>query len=72
MKVGDIVKPTKESGFILCCGSGWYEDAVVVSMSPLMLKSREGDMTWISTIKEEYFYVVGEIDHETYINYYCR
>lgn len=71
MEVGDIVKPTKESGFILASGSGWYSDAVVVSLSPFILKSREVDMTWFRT-KKENFEVVGKIDHETFITCYCR
>ena len=53
MKVGNIVKPTKESGFILACGSGWYSEAVVISEEPFVLTSLESDMRWESTIKKE-------------------
>ena len=60
MKAGNIVKPTKESGFVLACGSGWYSEAVVISEDPFILTSLESDMRWESTIKKENFEVIGE------------
>ena len=66
MKVGNIVKPTKESGFILACGSGWYSEAVVISEEPFVLTSLESDMRWESTIKKEDFQVIGEADKATF------
>ena len=65
MKVGNIVKPTKESGFILACGSGWYSEAVVISEEPFVLTSLESDMRWESTIKKEDFEVIGKADKAT-------
>ena len=32
MKVGNIVKPTKESGFYLVSGGQWYDEAVIISL----------------------------------------
>lgn len=68
MKVGNIVKPTTESGFVLACGCGCYDKAVVISETPFVLTSLESDMRWEFTIKKEYFDVVGEADEATLEN----
>ncbi len=44
IQVGDIVVAKRPS--VLCCGSGIYPDAVVMSRTPLILTSREADMVW--------------------------
>lgn len=62
MKIGDIVKPTIESRYILASGCGRYPDAIVISIQPFILVSRETDMKWQATIKQEYFEVVGTAD----------
>jgi len=68
MEVGNIVEPTKESGFILHCGTGCYKDAVVISSEPFILTSRESDMKWQATIKKEDFEITGDIDKITLKN----
>lgn len=65
MKIGNIVKPTSESGFILASGCGRYSEAVVISEEPFVLTSLESDMRWESTIKKEDFEVIGEADNST-------
>lgn len=65
MKVGNIIKPTKESGFTLRSGAGYYDKAVVISEEPFIITSEESDMKWEATIKKEYFEVVGEADKVT-------
>jgi hypothetical protein len=65
MEIGNIVKPTKASGFILASGMSSYTDAVVISITPFILTSRESDMKWIATIKESNFEVIGTIDIKT-------
>lgn len=51
MKVGDIVEAAP--GRVLRCGSGWYPNAVIVSMDPFTLVSEEGDMMWSVTFDKE-------------------
>ena len=65
MKVGNIIKPTKESVFTLRSGAGYYDKAVVISEEPFIITSEESDMKWEATIKKEYFEVVGEADKAT-------
>lgn len=65
MKVGSIIKPTKESGFFLRSGAGYYDKAIVISLDPFIITSEESDMKWEATIKKEYFEVVGEADKAT-------
>lgn len=62
LEIGSIVKPTKESKFILRSGSGQYDSAIVVSIDPFVLVSEETDMRWSATIKKEYFEVIGTTD----------
>lgn len=62
MKVGNIVKPTKESGFYLVSGGQWYDEAVIISLEPFVLTSLESDMRWEYTIKKENFEVIGNVD----------
>lgn len=65
LKVGDIVQPTTTSGFHLRSGAEAYTEAVVISETPFIITSLEGDMKWEATIQKEYFEVVGEADPET-------
>lgn len=57
INVGDIVveRDGVGSGY-LCCGSGSYPCAIVVSVYPFVMVSEEGDMMW-SCSKPEYFKV---------------
>jgi len=50
---------------VLRCGCGAYDDAVVVSVNPFVLISREADMRWKSTVNREHFVVTGEADKKT-------
>ena len=54
MEIGDLVKPTKESNFILRSGASYYLDAVIVSMEPFVLVSWETDMLWNETNKKDF------------------
>lgn len=58
MQIGDIVTPV--SGDPLHCGSGFYPDAVVIQLEPLVLVSRSSDMRWQSTIQNRPFKVLGQ------------
>jgi hypothetical protein len=44
IRIGDKVR-AKQWGY-LCCGSGVYEYAIVLSVNPLILVSRHTDMRW--------------------------
>lgn len=57
MRIGDIVRPT--GGRVLRSGCNAYDDAVVVSIEPFVLVSREADMRWSATVAREDFEVVG-------------
>lgn len=61
MEVGNIVEPTKESGFVLRSGAEQYKSAVIISLDPFVLVSGYADMRWESTVKQEYFTVVGSV-----------
>lgn len=63
-EIGSIVKPTKESGYVLACGSGWYSEAVVISDEPFILTSIEADMKWQATIKKENFELIGNVNED--------
>jgi hypothetical protein len=69
-KVGDIVQnwfgPDSTRGCPLVCGSGYYEDAIVVSVEPFVLVSREGDMLWacIRESERHYLKVIGPATDE--------
>lgn len=63
MKVGDIVTPD-DGGDPLHCGSGFYPDAVVVSLEPLVLVSRSTEMKWWATIQDRKFKVVDTASDE--------
>lgn len=54
MKVGDVVvsKHGPYSGH-LCCGTGIYTHAIVVSLEPFALVSEEGDMLWTQVSLDE-------------------
>jgi len=45
LKIRDIVKAT-DNGHPLRCGSGTYDNAVVISVNPLVMVSPSGDMRW--------------------------
>lgn len=70
MEVGNIIKPTKESGFHLRSGASAYDKAVVISLEPFIITSEESDMRWEVTIKKGYFEVVGQADKVTLE--YCK
>lgn len=72
MKVGNIVKPTKESGFYLVSGGQWYDEAVIISLEPFVLTSLESDMRWEYTIKKENFEVIGNVGETTLRICNCR
>lgn len=55
MRVGDIVVP--KPGHWLRSGCSAYDSAVVVSMEPFILVSKETDMKWSATVKPENFTV---------------
>lgn len=61
-RVGDLVESKNENQFRLHCGTLFYENAVVVSVEPFILVSKCSSMKWQSTIKKEYFDVVGKVD----------
>jgi hypothetical protein len=57
MRVGDVVQAIPP--YALACGSGLYDDAIVCSVTPLVLVSREGDMLWSATCAPHKVRVVG-------------
>jgi hypothetical protein len=65
MEIGNIIKPTKESGFHLRSGSFSYDKAVVISVEPFIITSEHSDMKWCATIQKEYFEVIGQADTAT-------
>jgi hypothetical protein len=65
MEVGNLVAPTKESGFILHCSTAMYEKAVVISTEPFLLTSEDSNMLWSKTIKKRDFKKIGEVDKKT-------
>jgi len=63
LKIGDIVTPHKPYGLVSSCSV--YNCAVVVSVDPFILISKEGDMLWHATVVPEEFDVVGQADSAT-------
>lgn len=63
-EVGDVVMSINP-GFWLRSGCYSYDDAVVASLDPFLLISREGDMSWSATILPEWFQRVGRAGDET-------
>jgi len=61
LAVGDFVKYKPRRG-VLACGCGYYDRAVVASLSPFVLVSEWGDMRWSSTVTPEDFEKCGEAD----------
>ena len=63
MQVGDIVEPNDpESGQqkrVLHSGWGIYPDAVVASVEPFVLISKETDMLWSCTWEPDELHVTG-------------
>lgn len=55
MQVGDVMVPREgpESGY-LCCGSGTYTHAILVSVEPFVMVSQEGDMMWTCATPSNY------------------
>ena len=73
MKVGDVVVPktgaynttwTQGQTFVLHCGSGVYNHAIVARLEPFTLISESGDMMWTATVKPEYFTVLCQASAE--------
>jgi hypothetical protein len=58
MKIGDLVR-NPDSYSYLCCGSGVYPQAVVMSVEPLILVSEGTDMRWTKLDKDK-LAVVGK------------
>lgn len=58
LKPGDLVEAVR-LGHPLCCGSGRYQFAVVVSTAPFALVSESGDMLWTCTHSPETVRKVG-------------
>ena len=56
--LGDIVRPLGHAD-PLTSGCSRYADAVVVSVSPFVLVSRETDMMWSCTVRRRDFTVTG-------------
>ena len=65
LAVGCVVEAT--NGNQLRSGASWYKDAVVISMEPFIMTSRETDMCWSSFDKEDVT-VVGKVSDE-YLKY---
>ena len=65
MKLGDIIQPTEQSGFILRSGAQQFNKAVVISIDPFIITSEDSYMKWQMTIKKEYFQVIGKVDEST-------
>lgn len=63
MNVGDLVRPTKESGFHLRSGAEYYKRAIVSSLEPFVLISEQKDMKWSATVKKEDFELVPVCRH---------
>lgn len=57
MKVGDIV--VAKPGHCLCCGSGVYSHAIVISVEPFIMVSEKTDMRW-SCFSRDNVQVVGK------------
>lgn len=58
--VGDIVKPTGDQR--LRSGASEYTEAVVISVDPFVLCSKEADMRWSSTVDISKFEQAGVAD----------
>lgn len=61
LAVGDFVKYKPNRG-TLAFGCGYYDRAVVASLSPFVLVSEWGDMRWSSTVTPQDFEKCGEAD----------
>lgn len=59
MEIGNTVEPINPRN-VLHCGSGYYDDAVVVSVEPFVLVSRCTNMKWSATVAIEDFQVTGD------------
>lgn len=64
--VGDIVRPKHPEG-TLRSGSSGYTDAVVVSVNPFILVSRDADMMW-RHMNKNHFMITEKVDTSTLIN----
>lgn len=67
---GDIV--VGDNGYILCCGSGRYDDAIIVSVDPLAAVSRGGDMLWQATITPNDLRAVGHAKASEAVKAFAR
>jgi hypothetical protein len=59
-KIGDMVAYKPGNRMVLRCGSGTYDEAVVISEEPFVLCSKSGDMIWSATVTPEDFVKTGE------------
>lgn len=64
MNVGDLVQAIYP--FVLACGSGRYDFAVVVQVDPLVLISEQGDMLWRATLYDGCVRSVGRAHHDSF------
>jgi hypothetical protein len=62
IRVGSVVIPIDPRN-ALRCGSGVYDDAVVISMEPYVMASRSSDMRW-SRIKIEDYKAVNHVTNQ--------
>jgi hypothetical protein len=53
LQIGDIVEPININGY-LRSGASVYDDAVIVSVDPFVLVSRETDMMWSQMEKKNF------------------
>lgn len=64
-KLGDIVKPTPNTGYHLTSGSRPYGAAIVVQSEPLVLSSVHGDMIWKTSVRPDLLDKIDEADDYT-------
>ena len=60
---GDIVEPISPA-HQLHSGCNWYDSAVVMSVEPFVLVSKETDMRWSCTVSAENFRKIGTASEE--------
>ncbi|HBN6266200.1 TPA: hypothetical protein L3N15_004181 [Vibrio parahaemolyticus] len=64
LSVGDVVEPVSPT-YALRSGAEYFDMAVVIKSSPLILASINATMRWQSTVQAHMFRVVGEADEKT-------
>lgn len=65
MKIGDLV--TGANGYVFASGAERYSDAVCVSVEPLIVISKRGDMRW-NRLDKEHVESVGVASESDYKN----